>query len=294
VLAVIRLDFDPAFGLLGQSVRLETAALAAAVLLTLVLAALAAGRLESRLRSRAQEGPRLRRDDLILIAFGAVPGAVAGGRLGYGLIHLDYYLANPSALLDPGQGGLELTLAVVGGTLTALAVVRLLVAPIQLWLQVVSLPLLVGLGLGKLAMALGGAGQGQFSEASWATVYARPGPWISPNAMLPALPSQLLEGGLVLLAAVLLAGALLLRGDRGPAALKGGNRFLAALGLWGAVRFGAAFTWRDGQVLGPLRAEQLLLLALIGGCVTLPRWPSAVRAGRARWAARRARTAAGP
>ena len=86
---------------------------------------------ESTGTGSAHSAGRLRRDDLILIAFGVVPGAFVGGRLGYGLIHLDYYRANPSTLGDPGQGGLALTLAVVLGTLSGLAVARLLAAPIR-------------------------------------------------------------------------------------------------------------------------------------------------------------------
>ena len=125
-----------------------------------------------------EEGsPKLRRDDLILIAFGAVPGAVVGGRLGYALIHFDYYWANPRAVTDPGQGGFDLTLAVVLGTLSAITVARLLAAPVSRWLGVASIPVLLGLGLGKLTMVLGGAGQGSYSDASWATSYVKPGQW---------------------------------------------------------------------------------------------------------------------
>jgi prolipoprotein diacylglyceryltransferase len=295
VLAAISLDFEPSFRLFGRGLRLETVALAGAVFVALVLAGLGAGRLEARLRRRAAaaapespespgsyEGPRLRRDDLLLIALGAIPGAVLGGRLEYGLIHLDYYRSNPSALLDPSQGGLALTGAVVLGVITALAVARLLSAPIHLWLHVASVPLLVALGLGKLAMVLGGAGQGRYSEASWGTFYSRPGPWVSGNAGLPALPSQALEGGLVLAVAVaLVAVPVLLRlrlrrwhaiarpalsARRRWSLLEGGRRFAVAMSLFWLARFATVFTWRDAQVIGPLRAEHLVLLGLAGIC----------------------------
>lgn len=318
VLAVVRLDFDPAVQLFGLSVRLETIALAGAVLAALVLAAIGAGRLQARLSGGGEdtagttepaEGrPRLRRDDLILFAFGAVPGAVVGGRLGYGLIHFDYYRANPSAFVDPTQGGLALTLAVVLGAVSALAVAWLLAAPIGRWLHVASVPLLVGLGLGKLAMVLGGAGQGQYSDASWATTYVRPGPWISLNAGYPALPSQAFEGGLVLAAATLLVAVPLvlrlrvrrwwvafrpgLAPDSEWVLLTGGRRFLVALGLWAVARFAAAFTWRDATVLGPLRAEQLVLLALLGGCLAVVLALATVRLVRAGRVALKARVAA--
>jgi len=288
VVAVIRLDFDATVTWLGWTVRLETLAVATAIFIGLALAGIGAGRMQSRLdRLDEDDGrrpqPRLRRDDLILIAFGAVPGAVVGGRLGYALIHFDYYSANPAAVADPSQGGLALTLGVLLGIVGAMGVARLLAAPVGRWLYVASVPLLVGLGLSKLALVLGGAGQGQYSDASWATSYVRPGPWESANPGLFALPSQALEGALVLLVAVLILVVPVLArfrlrrwrrivrpgwaARRDWAALSGWRRFVTALCLWAIVRILAAFTWRDADVLGPFGAEQLILLAIPGSCV---------------------------
>jgi prolipoprotein diacylglyceryltransferase len=282
----IRLDFDPTIAPFGLTVRLETLALAGVIFAVLVLVAIGAGRMRTKLSADpgapGKDAGRLRRDDLILIAFGAVPGAVVGGRLDYGLLHLDYFGADVSRLTDPAQGGLALSLAVVLGAVTALAVARLLTAPIASWLHVASGPLLVGLGLGKLTMVLGGDGQGQFSDASWATLYVRPGPWQSANASAAAVPSQALEGILVLVAAVLILAvpvALRLRLRRWRRVVRPGldlrrewwlltgyRRFLTALCLWCVARFAAAFTWRDAQVAGSLRAEQLVLLVVFTGC----------------------------
>jgi prolipoprotein diacylglyceryltransferase len=320
VLAVVRLDFDPWVQIFGASFRLETLALAGVILLILVLAALSAGRARpAGGDSGALPEDRLRRDDLILIAFGAVPGAVVGGRLGYGLVHADYYSADPLALFDPGKGGLTLTLAVLLGTLTALAVARLLAAPIDRWLGVAAVPVLLGLGLGKLAMALGGTGQGAYSSAFWATSYEHtatgtsgatsaplPDLWGSANPGYAALPSQLVEGGLVLLvvAAMFIAPTLLrLRVRRAGRFARlglaprrewafeiGGRRFLAALGLWALVRLFAASTWRDARVLGPFVAEQYVLLVAIAVLAALalglPASPGLLRRLGAAWAAR--------
>ncbi len=301
MLHAIRLDFDPAVSAFGLSVRLETLALAGVILVVLVVAALMAGRARAhaeREDPKAEEAG-LRRDDLILIAFGAVPGAVVGGRLGYGLIHLDYYLRDAGALLDPGKGSLSLTAALLLGTVTAVAVARLVGAPLRAWLYLVALPLLLGLGLGKLAMALGGSGQGAYSDASWATAYVVPGRWGSLNPAEAAIPSQVLEGCLVLLVlACLVAAPVLLRlrlelrprpglrltFPRQRRLLTSYRRFLTALGLWAAVRFGVAFTWRDGRVLGPLSVEQLGLVAVAAACgwaLFVP-WLAEARASRAR------------
>ena len=315
MLAAVRLDFDPTTRVLGTAVRLDMLALAGVIFLVLVITALRAGRSGAAGSiDGAEAARRLRRDDLILIAFGAVPGAVIGGRLGYGLIHLDYYRTDLNALFDPGRGGMELTLALLLGSLTAISVARLLAAPIGRWLGVAAVPLLVALGLGKLTMVLGGAGQGLYSDASYATLYVRPGPWGSANADLAAVPSQALEGTLVLavVVAVLVVPFLLrlrfperriivrpaLAPRRHWAMLTGGRRFLTVLGLWAVARFVAVFTWRDAHVLGPLAAEQIILiavlvLAFVGPLVVTARRPARVRvlAWRAALRGRRARAA---
>jgi len=308
VLHAIRFDFDPVVSPLGLNVRLETLALAGVILLALVIAGLIAGRRRARAEELetepGSEATRLRRDDLILIAFGAVPGAIFGGRLGYGLIHLDYYISDPAALLDPGKGSLSLTGALLLGTVTALAVGRLLGAPLRAWLNLAALPLLLGLGLGKLTTALGGSGQGAFSDAPWATSYVGPGAWGSLSPADPAIPSQILEGGLVLLAlAVVLLGPPLLRFRpalrprpslrHAPARewswLVGERRFLTAVALWASIRLGVAFTWRDARVAGPFGADQLLLVALDAAClsVLLRSWLASRPAWLASWIASR-------
>jgi prolipoprotein diacylglyceryltransferase len=311
VLDSIRFDFDPTVSPFGLSVRLETLALGGVILLVLVLVALQAGRASRRIDAESDDaaGPRsldsagrLRRDDLILIAFGVVPGAIVGGRLDYGLIHLDYYRANPSALTDPSQGGLGLTLAVVLGAVSGLAVARLLAAPIGRWLGVAGIPILLGLGLGKLATVAGGEWQGTYSDSSWATSYAGPGPWGSVNAGYPAFPSQILEGGLVLLAAAVVAGLPLLlrirvrrRGGlprpgwsprREWPLLSGWRGFVTVLGLWALARFVAAFTWRDANVFGALRVEQILLLGLLALLVLALLTPPVARWIQRMWVSR--------
>ena len=150
-------------------------------------------------RSTEEAGPdeaglnHLRADDLLYVAVAALPGAVIGGRLGYALVHLDYYTANSSALLDVTQGSLSLSLAVVGGFLTASIVAGLLGAPVGRWMHALVLPLLLALAGGKLAMALGGSGQGVPWGGDWATAYLGPGPWGSLAPAIPSHPSQVYE-----------------------------------------------------------------------------------------------------
>ncbi len=276
LLAAIVFGFDPYLRLGDRAVRWETLGIAAAVLVGIVATALIAGRTpghdqwigEEELPEEEREGPwHLRRDDLLFILLGAVPGAVVLGRLGYGLLHVDYYGTRLRALLDPGQGSMELTLAVVGGTLTAVYVAALLDAPVGRWLHVAIAPLLLVLGLGKAAQALGGSGQGEATAAAWATAYAPPGPWGSPGAEIPAHPAQLYEAAMT--AAVLLLVVALARLT--PLRRADGRLYLVGVGLWALGRGFVASTWRDANVLGPLNAEQLICLvvaaALLGAAV---------------------------
>ncbi len=251
MLGALTLSFDPLFVLNDTaSVRVETIGLALVLFVALLLAARGAS------TSRV-EGLRL--DDLVFMVVGAVPGAILGGRLGYVLDHLDYYRANPNAMLDPGQGSLTLTLAVPLGLLTGAIVARLLRAPMGPWMSTLTPPLLFALAAGKLVGVLGASGQGLPTDVSWATAYAGPGPWGSLAADVPSHPSQVYEAilvGVVVVIVAILARTPLLRRVEG-------STLFVALGLWAAARFTAASTWRDPVVLGPLRMEQALLLGVV-------------------------------
>ena len=202
----------------------------------------------------------LRRDDLLFIILGAIPGAVIFGRIGYGLLHLDWYGPEPRLLLDLSTGSGELTLAVLGGTLTGIYVAALLDAPVSRWLHAVIGPLLLTLGLAKLGQVLGGSGQGAFvvdgSVPTFAFVGA--GPWGSLGAEIPAIPSQVYEA-LATAVALLAVGVL---GTRTALRTPDGRLFAVGLGLWAFGRGLVATTWRDGPVVGSLKAEQVICLTV--------------------------------
>ena len=284
---VIALTFDPIVTIGDWHVRLGTIGLAVAIFVSLLLAARIASRtpVDTRHPPGAIDpatGDRnhLRRDDLLYIAVAALPGAVLGGRLGWALVHLEYVSANPGSLLDPTVGGFGLPLAVVGGTLTAALVATLLDTPVPRWLHALILPLLFAIAGGKLAMVLGGDGQGMPWDGPWATAYLGAGPWLSLAPAVPSHPSQAYEalataGVIVVLAALRWAGLF-----RAP----DGTVFLLGIALWAIARAGVAFTWRDPAVIGPLGLDQVLSLGIaIGALVLLATGTIAerARAGRA-------------
>jgi phosphatidylglycerol---prolipoprotein diacylglyceryl transferase len=249
--AVIAFDFDPYLHLGDGVVRWETLGIAVGIFAALMLAAIGARTME------------LRVDDLLFVVLGVVPGAVLGGRVGYVLLHPDFFAARPAAILDPGVGSLELGLAVVGGALTGGVVAALLDGTVGRWLHIAALPTLVALGVGKLAMVLGGRGQGVPSTDPWATAYLGPGPWGSLAAGVPSVPAQVFEGLATLGVLVLVMGVLAVPGLRRP----DGRAFFAGVGLWALTRLVVASTWRDPIVAGPFRMEQLIDLGIFVACV---------------------------
>jgi prolipoprotein diacylglyceryltransferase len=271
VTAVIELTFAPIVSVGGFEVRLETIALAAVMLVTLVVAALVVRGTPVDPRWPADtldddgEPNHLRADDLLYIAVGALPGAAAGGRLGYVLLHLDYYAANQGAILDIGQGGFQLSLAVVGGTITAAVVATMLGGSIGRWMHALIVPLLLALAGGKAAMILGGDGQGVAWDGGWATAYAGAGPWGSLGAQIPSHPAQAYEAVATILIMLLLLMVLAAGGfqRRGPGA------FLLGIAMWAGARAAVASTWRDPVVVGELRMDQLLSLAIVAGALVL-------------------------
>lgn len=257
--ATIFFDFDSTIDIGDRVVTLWSLLTIAGVLLALASASLLAA------RSGGSGSDRLSQVDLWMMVLGAVPGAVIGGRLGYALIHLDYYSANPIAIVDGGQGAFQLSCAIVGGALTGAYVARIIEAPVGRWLHVAAVPVLGVVVIGKVGMALGGAGQGSPSSGEWATAYLGEGPWGSLGPAIPSEPSQLYEAGLtfgvlVILVVLIVAGAF----TRRP-----GMAFLVALEMWAAVRFLVAFTWRDPPVLGPLAMDQLISLGILAGCLAV-------------------------
>ncbi|MBI3747116.1 MAG: prolipoprotein diacylglyceryl transferase [Chloroflexi bacterium] len=257
--AVITFAFDPLLHVGDLSVRMETVALAAIILAALLMVT-RIGRI-TPMAGPYVPAPTLRPSDLPFLILGIVPGAVLGGRLDYVLVHLDYYAAHPAAVVDPTQGGLGLGLAVPGAILGGAVIARLVDAPLDRWLHASVLPMLFVLGAGKFAGVLAATGQGAPSDLPWATAYLGDGPWSSLAAYLPSHPSQVYEAiGTVAILAVM---GLAIRA--GAFAHRNGSAAFVALILWALMRGAIVLTWRDASVLGPFRAEELILLAVIVG-----------------------------
>ena len=288
LLAVIELNFDPLLRIAGMTIRWQTIGVTVALLIALSLAALMAPdvrnqrpffrRREPDLRPLFPAAPKveqahrvrpLRLDDMLLIICGIVPGAVVVGRIFHGLDYWSYYASQPGKLFDPSVGSLSLLGAVIGGLMTASYVARMIDAPVRRWADAAAIPLLVAIGLGKLAQLLGGSGQGLPFDGSWAVAFTGAGPWVSTAPAMPSHPAQVYEG-LWMLAGIpivlLVAGkrheplrvnAVVAWADR---TAREGALFAAALGWFLLGRLVVGYFWRDEQIVGGLNVEQTLAL----------------------------------
>ncbi len=270
--AAIVFSFDPILSVGGFNVRWETVGVAVAALAAIVVAGLIARATPVDL-SRPADAPgdepgelnHLRRDDLLYITVAALPGAVVGGRLGYALLHLEYYQANPTALWTVGQGGFELALAVVGGFVTAAIVAILLGAPVGRWMHAMVLPVLLAIAGGKAAMVLGGTGQGVPVDLSWATAYLGDGPWGSLAPAIPSHPAQAYEA----IATAIVIVVVMMFVELGSFPGRNGGAFLLGIGLWATARAVVAITWRDRAVAWQLSMDQVICIAIAVSCFVL-------------------------
>ena len=193
--AVIILSFDPLIQVGDLVVRWQTVGVTVALLIGLAVAA-----------TRRRHSPDAQRPERAAAGrHGLHPawrGARRGGRRARRARHrlLGVLCGRPCRLLDVSVGALSLTGAVIGGTISGLYIARIIGAPARRWADAAVVPLLLTLGIGKLAQLLGGSGQGTFFDGAWAVAFAPPGPWVSPLPAVPAHPSQVYEGLWLLLA----------------------------------------------------------------------------------------------
>jgi prolipoprotein diacylglyceryltransferase len=251
--AVAELSFDPLVSVGGITMRWDALALVGVLIVAIGVWVL---------RLHESLGPALRLDDVCFVLLGAIPGAVVGGRLVHVLDYADSYLTRPGTMLDLAHGSASLVGAVVGGALSAAYICRLLGGRIGVWADAAALPLLLAIGLGKLAVMLGGGGQGAATDGPLGIAFEGRGPWRSIDAAVPAWPSQALEGAWALLGIpIVLVTETLLQG-RGRAGH--GITLLVALAWWLAGRVLVALTWRDDHLVGPLGPEAVATVVALG------------------------------
>jgi prolipoprotein diacylglyceryltransferase len=272
MIAGLELSFDPLVSVGGVVIRWDALALVGVLLVAIGVWVV---------RLHESLGSALRFDEVSFVLLGAIPGAVVGGRLVHVLDYWDGYQLRPLTMLDLGHGSLSLVGAVVGGSLSAAYICRLMGGRVGIWADAAAVPLLLAIGLGKLGLLLGGGGQGSATDGPAGLSFTGPGPWRSLDAATPGWPSQALEGGWALLGipVVLIGEAALRRRGRSGR----GIALLTALTWWLAGRVVVGLTWRDEPFVGPMGAETVatlvVLLGVLIGLVAAWRAPIAPASG---------------
>jgi phosphatidylglycerol:prolipoprotein diacylglycerol transferase len=262
MLAVIELSFDPFLRVGDLAVRWQTVELTFALLAAIAVATLTAPR------------RRFFRDRMTLIIAGIAPGAAVGGRVVHVLVYWDAYAADPTRMFNPFVGSLSLTGAVLGGTITAIFLAKIVGAPVGRWADAAAVPLLIALGFGKLAQLLGGSGQGLPFDGDWAVAFLGNGSWISADPALPSHPSQVYEG-LWLLAGIPIVLAWFDRRWGLGDVTRTGGLLVGALVWFLLGRIAVGFTWRDERLIGPVNGEQVIAaVALVAVLVIASRRPA--------------------
>ncbi len=131
-------------------------------------------------------------DDFLLWA---TLGVILGGRFGYALFYRpDYYLANPLEILAVWQGGMSFHGGILGVTVAGIVFVRRRKIAALPFADRLACAAPIGLFFGRIANFINGELWGRATDAPWAMVFPRGGPF-------PRHPSQLyqavLEGALL-------------------------------------------------------------------------------------------------
>jgi phosphatidylglycerol:prolipoprotein diacylglycerol transferase len=158
-------------------------------------------------------------------------GGLLGARGVHVLTHVAYYAANPSEILILADGSGSLAGALLGGTLTLVAVSKWLRVPAFSLFNAAVPALLLGTILHALGNFLTGAGWGAPTASTWGVIYWHPGAMLPPDLLsVPLHPYPLYR---IALAAMLfvLASRWHARLDSSPGLFMLGSYTLVSAGL---------------------------------------------------------------
>lgn len=110
-------------------------------------------------------------DRISSIAMYALLSGIAGARIFYVIHHHDRFTGNPMEVIAVWQGGLEL----LGGVMAAVAFLWFYLwkfkLPKRLYLDILSIGLMVGLGFGRIGCLMNGCCYGKCSNVAWAVQF---------------------------------------------------------------------------------------------------------------------------
>lgn len=120
-------------------------------------------------------------DQVYSVSIWAVVGGIVGARLFHIIDKLDYYLANPMAILAFQDGGLAILGGIVGGTVTGILYARREHLPVGKVADALAPGVILGQAIGRIGCTINGDAVGVATNVPWGFVYTNPG------AMAPSL-----------------------------------------------------------------------------------------------------------
>ncbi|MBI2954543.1 MAG: prolipoprotein diacylglyceryl transferase [Chloroflexi bacterium] len=244
------IDIDPAILRLGHfSVQWYSVAIITAIIAGFYMA----------LREAKRKG--ISQDEIYSIGTWAVLGGIVGARLLHVIDKLDYYTANPGAILAFQSGGLAILGAILGGATAVFVYTRRRGLPLGRVADIIAPSLILGQAIGRVGCTINGDAVGAPTDLPWGFVYVNPG------AMAPSLgqayhPTQLYE----LILDLLIFGFLWWARRRVKV---DGLLFLIYLSLYSVVKFTVSFWRQEALFLAGFQEAQVVSLATLVFAVVL-------------------------
>lgn len=208
---------------------------------------------------RAIKRAGLPTDPLFTLLLWAIPGGIVGSRLVHVIDQLNYYLANPGAII--GGEGQAIYGALMGGVLGAWIGSRVhRIASFSRILDLIAPSLPLAHSIGRVANIINGDATGAVTSLPWAFIYTNPNTY-GPLGV-PTHPSPVYEIMWNLVVFVILYS---LRGRLKPA----GSLLVAYLALYSLGRFFINFTRVNDPFLFGMHQAQVIALIVLGVCAYL-------------------------
>lgn len=150
----------------------------------------------------------------------ALPGGLVGARLLHVIDQADFYLANPALAPAFWLGGFSQYGLIIGGVATSALYARVQRLPFVRFLDLIPVPLLAGLSLGRVGCIIQGCCYGSPTTLPWGFIYTHPrsflpSDWIANRISTHPVPLYEIAWFLALLG-ILLAVRRHLRGEGVP------------------------------------------------------------------------------